>query len=88
VSRADVMVRAYHEGCTDPETGLERDTLIDLLMAQRAEHVTLVGPFAHRKPPRHAPRDRFQNWRVRIRAAQLAKVYAQLSLLAGFGGAP
>jgi hypothetical protein len=55
---------------------------------QESEHLVLAGPFAHRKPPRHASLDRFSMWRNRIRAAQLATVYAHCPLLAGLSGAP
>lgn len=51
---------------------------------EESEHLVLCGPFAQRRPPRHAGLDRFAMWRARIRAAQLAKVYAQLPFLAGW----
>ena len=49
----------------------------------RVEHITLAGVFAHRMPARHASASRFTAWRLRIRAAELAKLYERLPLLGG-----
>jgi hypothetical protein len=49
------------------------------------EHVTLVGPFAHRRyEPRHAVRARFEHWRARL----LAATYARVPLLHGLDCRP
>jgi hypothetical protein len=48
------------------------------------EHVTLAGPFAHRRyEPRRAVRARFEHWRIRLLAAS----YARVPLLCGLRGA-
>jgi hypothetical protein len=50
---------------------------------RESEQLTLIGPFSHRKPPRHAPRNRFAHWRLRLRTAALSRCYAAAPLLGG-----
>jgi hypothetical protein len=56
-----------------------------IFIEQHAEAITLVGRFTHHVRPRHGTAERFQMWRVRIRAAELSRIYAAALLL---GGAP
>jgi hypothetical protein len=56
---------------------------VEALMLAASEQITLVGPFTHRKPARHAPADRFTAWRLRLRAAELAAMYGRAPLLQG-----
>jgi hypothetical protein len=66
-----------------------------LLRGLPVEHIVLTGdriqsrrsvlrrPLTQRMPPRHATRDRFAAWRLRIRAAELSRFYAGMPLLGG-----
>jgi hypothetical protein len=58
-----------------------------LLRDASVEHVVLAGDRVHSRRavlPRHAPRDRFTIWRVRL----LATTYSRAPLLCGLSGAP
>jgi hypothetical protein len=58
---------------------------VQAYVAETAERITLVNRFAHRAPApvRHAHSDRFANWRLKLRVAELAAIYGRAPLLQG-----
>jgi hypothetical protein len=93
--------RSFGDAVSAPRLAIMRDFLgsgrtvvIDGCGAQwvyadaDVETVTLAGPLAHRKPPRHGPRARWDYWRVKIRAAGLAACYERCLLLVGLQRRP
>lgn len=83
---ATVENAARHLTAQQLATAYQLVAAIRAFVDREAEHITLVGPFAHgrRHKPRHAVRARFEYWRV----LRLAALYARVPLLQRQDGAP